>query len=757
MDFAIIAAGEGSRLKTEGIKTPKPLVKINGQTLLERLIKKFAAANADNIYIIHRSSQPAVAGHLNNIQQQFCTQSRPPEVHIVQENTPSSMHSLYELVRKTTLGTRPFILTTVDTVFNDVAFSEYVHLFEHLVTVGKADALLATTPYVNDEKPLYITFDSHDNVTHIHDKPHKVQSTESHTHVSAGIYGLTPVAIPILEKCILTGKERMRSFQKALLGEGLHIKAFNMNTVIDVDHIEDINKAEQIDSQYTSPSKPSAVRTDTICALATPKGGAIGIIRVSGEMALEAADNIFSKDILTAKPYTLHHGNILDGNETVDEVMLSVFRQPHSYTAEDTVEIACHGSPYVISRILHLLLSQGLRMAEPGEFTKRAFLNGKMDLTRAEAVADLIESRTKAMHKMAISQMRGGLSSRLGKLKDELLRLTSLVELELDFSDHEDLEFANRSQLAQLVHDIKAHIKVLADTYQRGQALKNGIAVAIVGKTNVGKSTLLNRLLNDNRAIVSDIQGTTRDTIEDTIELGGITFRFIDTAGIRHTDDTIEQIGIQRTYAAMAKAHIILYMIDEEPTRKELDEIKNTIKRSSTTIESRENADKPHHTPFNAKPQIIIVRNKVDLKSPTRYSPSSSSPSFSSRSIEQNSADDSKKTFASQVLFPYPYVEISASMGSGVEELEQMIQTMSGAADLDDTEVIVTCARHYDALCRAQVSIESVIEALNSDISLELLAEHLRNTISILAEITGEQITATDVLSNIFQHFCVGK
>lgn len=301
---------------------------------------------------------------------------------------------------------------------------------------------------------------------------------------------------------------------------------------------------------------------DTICALATATGGAIGIIRLSGPQTLEILSRVFTKDLTQALANTIHYGHIQDGDTVLDEVLVSVFRTPHSYTGEESAEISCHGSRYILGKVLSLLIAQGCRQAGPGEFTQRAYLNGKMDLSQAEAVADLIASTNQATHQIAMRQLRGHFSSKLAQLREQLLKLTSLLELELDFSDHEDLEFADRSELKELTKTIDSHITHLADTFQTGNALKNGIPVAIVGAPNVGKSTLLNALLGEERAIVSDIQGTTRDAIEDTIQLGGITFRFIDTAGIRHTSDTIENLGIERSKAAAQRARIILLMTE---------------------------------------------------------------------------------------------------------------------------------------------------------------------------------------------------
>ena len=316
---------------------------------------------------------------------------------------------------------------------------------------------------------------------------------------------------------------------------------------------------------------------ETICALATAPSGALGIIRISGAQSLEILSRIFSKDLTQARHNTIHYGHIVAttpagsattpagspaGPEVIDEVLVSVFRKPHSYTGEDSVEISCHGSRYILNKVLELLIANGCRMAEPGEYTMRAYLNGKMDLTQAEAVADLIASTNQASHQLAMSQLRGGISTELAHLREQLLKLTSLLELELDFSDHEDLEFANRTELMVLTQKIEDHLSHLAQTFHAGNAIKNGIPVAIVGAPNVGKSTLLNALLGEERAIVSNIQGTTRDAIEDTIQLGGITFRFIDTAGIRHTDDQIELMGIDRSLAAAQRAQIILMMTE---------------------------------------------------------------------------------------------------------------------------------------------------------------------------------------------------
>ena len=428
------------------------------------------------------------------------------------------------------------------------------------------------------------------------------------------------------------------------------------------------------------------INTDTICALATAPGGALGLIRISGPDALPIAGRVccgFSAAI--PSPNTIHYTHITDGPETIDEALVSIFRSPHSYTGEDSVEISCHGSRYILNRLLELLIKNGCRMAEPGEFTKRAYLNGKFDLSQAEAVADLIASTNRATHHLAMSQLRGGISTELSRLRDQFLKLTSLLELELDFSDHEDLEFADRSELLQLTQQIDAHIQRLADSFQTGNALKQGIPVAIVGAPNVGKSTLLNALLGEERAIVSDIQGTTRDAIEDTIQLDGIQFRFIDTAGIRHTSDQIEQLGIERSLAAAHRASIILMMTEPGVPYPDLEV-------------------RPDQT-------LIRIENKTD--------------------------------------------HFQAKYGIGLESLKQ--QLIAAAPTFSASDVIVTNARHYDALQRAHTSLQRVLDGLANDLSGDLLSEDLRQTLDILAEITGGQITPQETLNNIFAHFCIGK
>ena len=422
----------------------------------------------------------------------------------------------------------------------------------------------------------------------------------------------------------------------------------------------------------------------TICALATAPGGALGIIRISGPQTLEILSRVFSKDLTKEQPNTIHYGHIKDGTEIIDEVLVSIFRAPHSYTGEDSAEISCHG----------------------GEFTQRAYLNGKMDLSQAEAVADLIASSNKATHDIALNQLRGHFSTELSRLREQLLQLTSLLELELDFSDHEDLEFADRSELLELSKTINNHLLRLASSFETGQALKNGIPVAIIGKTNVGKSTLLNRLLKDDRAIVSDIHGTTRDTIEDTIDIHGVTFRFIDTAGIRQTTDEIEQIGINRTYAAIEKARIVLWLIDTEPSTEDINDL---TKRTENK-------------------KLIVLKNKSDKNDNNSYN-----------------------------LLNLPFIAISAKFGTGIEALEQAIYEAADIPTLQEGDIIVTNARHYEALTLAHSHLQRVIDGLQQQLSGDLLSEDLRLTLDTLSEITGGQITPNEVLGNIFNHFCVGK
>ena len=454
---------------------------------------------------------------------------------------------------------------------------------------------------------------------------------------------------------------------------------------------------------------------DTICALATAPGGALGIIRISGPKALEILSHIFTKDLSDAQPNTIHYGHIVEYDAVlqhpspIDEVLVSVFRAPHSYTGEESAEISCHGSRYILNKVLALLIENGCRQANPGEFTQRAFLNGKMDLSQAEAVADLIASGNRATHQIAMNQLRGHFSSELARLREQLLKLTSLIELELDFSDHEDLEFADRNELLDIANKINNRITSLAHSFETGQALKSGIPVAIIGKTNVGKSTLLNRLLHDDRAIVSSIHGTTRDTIEDTIDINGVTFRFIDTAGIRQTTDEIEQIGIQRTYSAIDKARIVLWIIDSNPTTEDVQEILERTKDKS----------------------LIIIRNKIDIQTTTN---------------------------TCTTLIDKPIIDISAKHGTNIDKLEKAIFEAANIPELSEHDVIVTSARQYQSLINAQDNLSRVLSGLESNLPGDIIAEDLRLVLDDLADITGQgRIVTNEVLANIFTNFCVGK
>ena len=462
---------------------------------------------------------------------------------------------------------------------------------------------------------------------------------------------------------------------------------------------------------------------ECICALATPAGGAIGIIRLSGNNAITLTDKIFQsangKSLEEAKPYTLHYGEIKDkdGN-TIDDVLVSVFRAPHSYTGENSTEISCHGSRYILQQVLHRFTEVGCRQAEPGEYTRRAYLNGKMDLSQAEAVADLIASTNKATHKMALSQLKGHFSNELSLLREKLLKMTSLLELELDFSDHEELEFADRSELQALAEEINHKITTLAHSFETGNALKQGVAVAIVGKTNVGKSTLLNRLLHEEKAIVSDIHGTTRDVIEDTTLIDGITFRFIDTAGIRKTDDVVENIGIERTFQKMEEAKIVIWLLDEQPSVSEIEEMK--LK--------------------NQGKKLLVVFNKMDKLEDEKLMMDKFTHSCGSDSSE-----------------PEAPLFISARTGENVSSLEQALVKAADIPEITENDVIITSARHYEALLRAHDSLSRVLESMEMGMSGDIIAEDLKMVLEELGEITGGQISSQETLNNIFKHFCIGK
>ncbi|ETN96285.1 tRNA uridine-5-carboxymethylaminomethyl(34) synthesis GTPase MnmE [Zhouia amylolytica] len=461
---------------------------------------------------------------------------------------------------------------------------------------------------------------------------------------------------------------------------------------------------------------------DNIIALATPSGaGAIAVIRISGNDAIELVAPFFrskrNKDLTKQKSHTLHLGQIAEDQRVVDEVLVSIFKGPHSYTGENTVEISCHGSPYIQQEIIQLFLRNGCRMADAGEFTLRAFLNGKMDLSQAEAVADLIASDNAASHQIAMQQMRGGFSNEIQKLREELLNFASLIELELDFAE-EDVEFADRTQFKELVERIENVLKRLIDSFAVGNVIKNGIPVAIVGEPNVGKSTLLNAILNEERAIVSDIAGTTRDTIEDEIAIGGVGFRFIDTAGIRETKDVVESIGIKKTFEKIEQSQVVVYLFDSAALFND----KVDLKQVQVEIEKIKNK-------FPQKP-LVIIANKVDLLSKEQVS-----------------------TLTTEIENIHL---LSAKTGQGVEELTNKLLEFVNTGALRNNETIVTNTRHYDALLKSLEEIEKVKFGLQDELSGDLLAIDIRQALYHLGEITG-QISSDDLLGNIFANFCIGK
>lgn len=465
------------------------------------------------------------------------------------------------------------------------------------------------------------------------------------------------------------------------------------------------------------------MHVDTIVALATPAGaGAVAIIRLSGPQAIAQAEAVFvsikGKKLSAQKSHTLHLGTLIDHGKVIDQVLVALYRNPHSYTGEDVVEINCHGSTFIQQQIIQLFLRNGCRMAQPGEFTLRAFLHGKLDLSQAEAVADLIASDNEAAHQIALQQMRGGFSSEIQHLRQELLNFASLIELELDFAE-EDVEFADRTQFNQLVARIILVLKRLIDSFAVGNVLKNGIPVAIVGEPNVGKSTLLNALLNEERAIVSAIAGTTRDTIEDELVIDGIGFRFIDTAGIRQTQDYVEQMGIQKTFEKITQAQVVLYLLDsvafqQDPTnyRQELEKIKNQYPQN----------------------QLVVVFNKIDL-------------------LDEATTESLLRALDSMQV---QVIGISAKQQEGVVRLKQILFSLVQTGALRNNETIVTNTRHYDALLKALEALQKVQWGMDTGVSSDLVAIDIREALYFLGEITGE-VTNDELLGNIFANFCIGK
>ena len=447
---------------------------------------------------------------------------------------------------------------------------------------------------------------------------------------------------------------------------------------------------------------------DTIVAAATPTGGALCIVRLSGEQAIAICNKVFRgrKSLLETRTATLHYGLIVDGEEVVDDVVVSIFRSPHSYTGENSIEISSHGSRYIVERIISLLVEHGARMAEAGEFTRRAFLAGRMDLSQAEAVADMIAADSRSSHAIASTQMRGAYSTELSELRNKLLHITSLLELELDFSE-EDVEFADRGELRQLLSYALSRIESLAQSFALGNVLKEGVQVAIAGRPNVGKSTLLNRLAGEERAMVSEIAGTTRDTVEITTNIAGVIYRFIDTAGLHSTNDRLEQMGIERTAEALRKARIILWLTDD----------------GSTTLEE----DLIGYTPAEGQSLYRII-TKIDLAE----NGSTPTPSH------------------------YPTIRLSARTGEGIEQLQEALRSAADTTGAYNGEVIVSNRRHHDALREAGASLNAALQALTDGISTDLISEDIRQAIHHLGTITG-QITSEDILQNIFSHFCIGK
>ena len=462
------------------------------------------------------------------------------------------------------------------------------------------------------------------------------------------------------------------------------------------------------------------MKEEIICAISTPPGmGAIAVVRLSGEGCIALTDKVFvspsGKKLVGVPANTVHFGRILYQNEVLDEVLVTVFHAPHSFTGEESVEISCHGSVYIQQKIVEGLLAQGARLAKAGEFTQRAFKNGKFDLSQAEAVADLIASSSRVSHRVAMNQMRGGFAGKLRELRDALLHFVSLIELELDFSE-EDVEFADRGKLRELMTGIEEKIEVLADSFQLGNAIKNGILVAIIGETNAGKSTLLNLLLNEEKAIVSDIHGTTRDVIEDLVNIHGVTFRFIDTAGIRETTDTIEMLGIERTYRKLDQASIVLWMIDLTTPEEEVESLASSV------------------IPRLEGKQVVLLFNKSDLVS---------------KEVCMQKMSILRDLPAHRLL-------ISAKQKESIVDLQNLLTVLAHIPDIGESDVIVTNLRHYEALTKALAALRRAKAGLDEGVSNDFISQDIRECMFYLGEITG-QISTDEILGNIFSKFCIGK
>ena len=467
---------------------------------------------------------------------------------------------------------------------------------------------------------------------------------------------------------------------------------------------------------------------DTIVAIATPPGvGAIGVIRLSGEDAITIANTIFAgEDLSKAKSHTLHYGSIKEDKTVLDDVLVSVFRNPKSYTGENSIEISCHGSPYILQQVLELCIRKGARLAQPGEFTQRAFLNGKLDLASAEAVQDVIMSNNKASHELALSQLRGGFSQDIEKLRQQLIHFASMIELELDFGE-EDVEFANRDELVQLVQTTLNYIYQLTESFQLGNAIKNGVSTVIAGRPNAGKSTLLNALLNEERAIVSDIAGTTRDSIEESLNIQGVQFRLIDTAGIREAHDAIEKIGVERALEHVNKSAVLVYVFDANELS--VKEVKSELERiSENSFLEQEQQDQ-----VTKLQQTLVVANKVDL-------------------VNDFDAND----FKAIGLPKDRIIGVSAINKANIQQVKEALYHLAISTELSKNNTIVSNARHYEALSKASTSLEAVLNGIHNNVSSDFVAMDIRHALTYLGEITGT-ITTDDLLDRIFREFCIGK